>query len=478
MNETPQSDLTDREIDRSCAVPLLALFGGAALWLVLGSVLSLMASIKFHAPDFLADCAWLTYGRLQPMADNALLYGFCLPAGLGVVLWLLARLGQIPLRGVIVPIFAANLWHLGVLVGLFAIFIGDSTGFAWLEFPRGGSIPIFFAYLLLALWAIMIFAGRRERALYPSHWFLVAALLWFPWIYSSANLFLVAWPVRGVVQAIIAWWFANNLTLVWTGLVGLGVIFYFLPKLSGRPLQSHYLALFAFWTFILFGAWCGIPGGAPVPAWLPTISTVAAALLLVPLIILVVMTWRTVGFIKPECLAGGSYAFVRLGLGFFRLSLLLLVVTACPHFGRLLNFTWFGPAETQLRLYGFFAMTMFGAIYYLLPRAVGLEFPFPKLVRVHFWLSFVGIVLLVVPLAIGGVVQGLKLLNSDIAFNVSTQAMLPFLRVSTTGLLLILLGNLLFFVNIMGLTLRWKFALAKKFIAFVKSPLEMEGVKS
>lgn len=478
MNETPQSDLTDREIDRSCAVPLLALFGGAALWLVLGSVLSLMASIKFHAPDFLADCAWLTYGRLQPMADNALLYGFCLPAGLGVVLWLLARLGQIPLRGVVVPIFAANLWHLGVLVGLFAIFIGDSTGFAWLEFPRGGSIPIFFAYLLLALWAIMIFAGRRERALYPSHWFLVAALLWFPWIYSSANLFLVAWPVRGVVQAIIAWWFANNLTLVWTGLVGLGVIFYFLPKLSGRPLQSHYLALFAFWTFILFGAWCGIPGGAPVPAWLPTISTVAAALLLVPLIILVVMTWRTVGFIKPECLAGGSYAFVRLGLGFFRLSLLLLVVTACPHFGRLLNFTWFGPAETQLRLYGFFAMTMFGAIYYLLPRAVGLEFPFPKLVRVHFWLSFVGIVLLVVPLAIGGVVQGLKLLNSDIAFNVSTQAMLPFLRVSTTGLLLILLGNLLFFVNIMGLTLRWKFALAKKFIAFVKSPLEMEGVKS
>ena len=35
----------------------------------------------------------------------------------------------------------------------------------------------------------------------------------------------------------------------------------------------------------------------------------------------------------------------------------------------------------------------------------------------------------------------------------STRAMLPFLRVSTTGLLLILLGNLLFALNIFVMTL-------------------------
>jgi cytochrome c oxidase cbb3-type subunit 1 len=472
VNEAHQTNLNVQEIDRSCCIPLLALFGGAALWLVAGSVLGLLASIKFHAPDFLADCDWLTYGHLQPMADDALLYGFCLPAGLGVVLWLLARLSQIPLRGTIVPIIAANLWHLGVLVGLLAILIGDSTGFTWLEFPRGGSVLIFFAYLLLALWAMMIFAGRRDKSLYPSHWFLVAALFWFPWIYSTPNLLLVAWPVRGVTQAIIGWWFANNLLLVWTGLVGLGTAFYFLPKLIGRPLQSHYLALFAFWTFILFATWCGIPSGAPVPAWLPTISSVAAAWLLVPLIVIAMITWKTAGFFKPECLAGGSYSFIRLGLGFFRLSLLLLIAMACPYIGRVTNFTWFGTADTQLRLYGFFAMTMFGAIYHLLPRAVGIKFPFPKLIRVHFWLSLAGIVLLVVPLAIGGVAQGLKLQNPNIAFAESTLAMLPFLRVSTTGLLLMLLGNLLFFANVMSLTLLWKLGLAKKFLAFVKSPLE------
>ncbi|HUA38476.1 MAG TPA: cbb3-type cytochrome c oxidase subunit I [Candidatus Sulfopaludibacter sp.] len=460
------------EIDRSCCVPLLALFGGAALWLVVSSALGLMASIKFHAPDFLANCAWLTYGRLQPAADDALLYGFCLPAGLGVALWLLTRLSQTPLRGAVVPIAAANLWHLGVLVGLTAIFIGDSTGFAWLEFPRGGSVPIFFAYLLLALWAMMIFAARRERALYPSQWFLVTALFWFPWIYSTANLFLVARPVRGVAQAVIGWWFADNLLVVWTGLVGLGAAFYFLPKLTGRPLQSLYLALFAFWTFILFATWSGIPPGAPVPVWIPVLSAAATVLFLVPLLVVAIIGWRTVWGSISSRWNNGPFCFVGFGMDSFFLSGLMLVAMACPKLIPMTQFTWFGPAQTQLRLYGFFAMTMFGAVYYLLPRVVGFEFPFPKLVRVHFWLSLSGVALLVVPLALGGVLQGLKLQNPNVAFADTTKAMLPFLRVSTTGLLLLLLGNLLFFANVMGLTLHWKLALLKQFIAFVKSPLE------
>jgi cytochrome c oxidase cbb3-type subunit I len=473
VNETPQTNSSAAEIDCSCCIPLLALFGGAALWLVIGAVLALLASIKFHAPDFLANCACLTYGRMQPAADDALLYGFCLPAGLGVALWLLARLGGTPLRGAIVPIVAANLWHLGVTVGLVAILIGDSTGFSWLEFPRGGSVPIFFAYLLLALWGIMIFAGRRERTLYPSQWFLVAALFWFPWIYSSANLFLLTSPVRGVAQAVIGWWFADNLLVVWTGLVGLGVAFYFLPKITARPLQSHYLALFAFWTFILFATWCGIPPGAPVPAWMPTLSAVAAAWLLVPLLAVFLAVWQTVRGSVKSSWNNPTFCFIGSGIDAFLLSGLMLMAMACPEINRLTNFTWFGPAETQLRLYGFFAMTMFGAVYYILPRAVGLEFPFPKLARAHFWLSLAGIALLVVPLAIGGIVQGWKLQHPDtIAFADTTKAMLPFLRVSTLGLLAMLLGNLLFFANVMGLTLRWKIALIKQFLAFVKSPLE------
>jgi cytochrome c oxidase cbb3-type subunit I len=477
MNPTEINNFSESEIDASCRVPLLALFGGAAVWLVVGLVLGLIASIKFHAPDFLGGCPLLTYGRVLPAANDALLYGFCIPAALGVVLWIFARLSQSELILPLVPVVAANIWHLGVFVGLVAILIGDSTGFTWLEFPRASSVLLFTAFLLIAISAVATFGARRERELYPSHWFLLAALVWFPWIYSTANLFLVAWPVRGVVQPIIDWWFTNNLLFVWFALVGVGTAFYFLPKFSGRPLQSSYYAQFAFWTLMIFGTWCGLPSGAPVPAWLPVTSSVAATLLLVPLLAIAIIMAKTLCGSKVSC-SGGAFCFVKFGTIMFILSGLTFVASACPHFSRLTEFTWFGPAQTQLQIFGFFAMILFGAIYHLLPRAVGIEFPFPKFVRAHFWISILGVLLFVVPLAIGGVKQGLKLNDPSAGIVNITQAALPFLRVSTTGQLLLLLGSLLFAANIFAMTFKWKMGLLKPAFAAVKASFETSEVKS
>jgi cytochrome c oxidase cbb3-type subunit I len=473
VNETPTN-----KIDASCRVPLLVLFGGAALWLVVGSLLALAASLTFHMPEKFGDCSWLTYGHLQPAADDALLYGFCIPAGLGVALWIFARLGQTPLRGPQVPVVAAHLWHLGVLVGLVGIFIGDSTGFQWLEFPRGGSALLFFAYLLLGLWAMMNFGGRREGGLFPSHWFLIAALFLFPWIYSTANILIVGWPVRGVVQAIIAWWFGNNLVFLWTSLVGIGAAFYFLPKFSGRPLQTYFYALFAFWTLIIFGSMRGVPVGAPVPAWLPSLSALNSLMLVVPVIAIAVIGWKTVcGAASQEC-KGGSFCMIKFGFVSFVLSALMLVASACPHFSRLTQFTWFGAAQTQLQLYGFFTITMFGAIYYILPRAVGIEFRFPKLIRVQHWFAMLGIILFVASLASGGIEQGMKLNDPSVAFADVTKTVLPFLRVSTTGLLLLVIANLLFALNIFAMILAWKWSVAKSVFAFMISPLNKPEVKA
>jgi cytochrome c oxidase cbb3-type subunit 1 len=156
------------------------------------------------------------------------------------------------------------------------------------------------------------------------------------------------------------------------------------------------------------------------------------------------------------------------------LASLMLIATACPRISRVTEFTWFGPAQTQLQLYGFFAMTMFGAVYHLLPRVAGFDWPFPKLARVHFWLSLSGVLLLVLPLAIGGLVQGMKLNHPDVGFMDAMNAVLPFLRVSTIGLMLLLFGNLLFALNIFGLAFVWEKALVKKAFAVVTASLETE----
>ncbi len=473
---TAPSPTSPPEIDSSGRLPLFILFGGAAFWLVLSSVFGLLASIKFHGPGFLADSPMLTYGRVYPAWANLLVFGFCIPAGLGVGLWLLARLGRAPLARPWLIAVGAKLWHIGVFVGLLGILSGDSTGHTWLELPRYAAVILFCAFVFFALWAFATHRARADRDLHPSQWFVLAALFWFPWIYSTAILLLEVFPVRGIVQASIAWWFAGNLLGVWLPLVGLAAFCYFVPRLTERPLQSRYLALFAFWTLILFGTWTGIPSGAPLPAWMPTLSAAAAWLMLVPLLTVAVMLVQTISGAKTPC-AGGPLCYVKFGTWSLVLSGVLLAVAALPQVSRVTEFTWFHHAENALRIYGFFAMTMFGAAYYILPRVTGAEWPFARFVRGHFWCGVVGTLLLFAPLAIGGVVQGARWLNPEITPVDVSKATLMFLRLSTLGDLLLLLGNLLFLVNVFALIARHCRAVVRVLYADAVAPLEPSEVK-
>lgn len=464
-------------IDASCRVPLLALLGGAVVWLIVGLALALVASLVFHMPDKFADCPFLSYGRLLPAANDAIVYGFAIPAALGVVLWIFARLSETELELPLVPIAAAHLWHLGVLLGVGAILIGNSTGFLWLEFPRYSSILIFLAYLLIAISAFATFGGRRERPLQPAHWFLLAGLFWFPWIYSTANLFLVAFPVRGITQAVIDYWFANNLLFVWMGLIGLGVAFYLLSKISGRATQGGHYVLFGFWTFVLFAPWCGMPQTAPIPAWLPAVSSVASGLTVVSLIAFIVVYLKTVYGVQVEC-KGGPYCHAKFAIAAFVLSSLLYLCLGCPDFGRILGLSWWGPTQTQFEIFGFFAVAICGAIYDLLPGVMNFELPFPKFVRLQHWLFMLGVALVVAPLLYGGWQQGSAMQKASVAFPDIIQGTLLYLRISTLGLLFLLLGSLLLAANIFSMTIRWHMGVVKCVLTAVKAPLETQEVKS
>ena len=133
---------------------------------------------------------------------------------------------------------------------------------------------------------------------------------------------------------------------------------------------------------------------------------------------------------------------------------LATAIVSIDRVSEVVNFTWFVPAHAQFFIYGFFAMTMFGAIYYIVPRLVGLEFCSPKMVSAHFWLAMLGILICAVPLAIGGVREGMALNTRNVAFLAASRSILPFLRASTTGDLLMALGHLIFLLNLVGLLIR------------------------
>jgi cytochrome c oxidase cbb3-type subunit I len=457
----------------SCRLPSFVLFAGAAVWGVMASALALIASIKFHSPEFLAGCTWLTYGRAHAAAVNAQLYGFALPAGLGVALWIIARLGgnRVSQPGLIAV--GALLWNAGVAVGILAILAGDRTGFEDLDMPRYAALILFVAYLLMGLWTMLTLHHRREARLRSPQWFLLVAVLWFPWIYSTANLLLLVCPVRGVNQSIISWWYSNNLTFVWLSLAGLGAVFYLVPRFAGRALHSDHLGSFGLWTLILFGSWAGVPNSAPVPAWMPSLSAVATVLMAIPLLAVAINLYRTLtpAFSHPGGeggpaavgpaegdLTAGRFAgrlFLGFGIAAWLLAGAMKIAGALPAVSSVTQFTWFTVAQAQLNSQGFFAMIMLGAIYHITPPVAGMEWPCAKSVRAHFWLAAAGILLVVLPLAAGGIVQGIKLNHPEVAFMDVTKATLPFLRASTAGELFILAGQLLFLANLIRLAARF-----------------------
>lgn len=444
------------EIDASCRVPVLLLFISAATWLLVASVLGILASIKFHKASFLGDSAWLTYGRIHPASLNSLIYGFAIPAGLGVAAWIVSHLGRTKLAMAPLVVAGGIAWNLGVTLGVLGIFMGDSTGYEWLELPRYSSGILFFAYLAIGLGLMVTFRLRRERQFYISQWFVLAAAFWFPWIYSTAQLLLVVKPVRGVMQTIINWWYVNNLTTIWLGFIGLATIFYFIPKLKNRPLSSHYTAVFAFWALAIFGSWAGIPAGSPLPAWIPALSTTAAVFTIIPILAVALNIRGTLT--APQNGKGETSSllkFFKFGAIAYVLAGLIAAIGSIPKVSEITHFTWLLPAQVQLLVYGFFAMVMFGAIYYITPRLLQAEVC-AKGIKIHFWLAMLGVVIYVVALGVGGVKQGLELNQpgSKLDFLGVLKTTIPFLRASTMGDLLMALGNLIFLLNLVGLLVK------------------------
>lgn len=445
--------VSSAEIDASCRVPLLVLFGSAIVWLLVASVLGMIATLKFHQPSFLADCPWLTYGRVHPAHLNAAIYGFGIQAGLAALLWMICQLSRSRLLFAPGVVIGAKIWNLGVTLGVIGILYGENTGREWLEMPRYAALPLFCGYVMIGVAAMRTFNQRSEGPLYISLWFLIAAVFWFPWIYTTAEILLVAHPIRGALQAALDGWYVTNLTNIWFGFIGLATIFYFVPKLAQRPLHSHYLGILIFWTLALFGSWGGSVPGSPLPAWMAAMSTVAAVLCIVPVVAVFLNLRRTISGNYDKLLAGAAGKFILFGAAAFIVAGLTAALTALESVNVITNFTWANTAQTQLALYGFFAMTMFGVIYYIVPRLLGAEFN-AKLAGLHFWLAAIGVLLTVVPLGFGGLSQGVAMNLHTTGFGEVMQGTLTFLRISTTGDLCVFLGHLLLALNLLGLLYR------------------------
>jgi cytochrome c oxidase cbb3-type subunit I len=444
------------EIDASCRAPLLLLFVSGAVWLLISSVLGLFAGIKSHVPGFFADSAWLTFGRVRPAAMNALVYGFAIQTFLGILTWIICRLGRLPLLGANAATIGGIIWNFGVTVGVLGILAGGSTSFEWFEMPRMAPPLLFAGFTVIAICALVTFHFRREPDLYVSHWFLIGGLFWFVWVYSAAALLLIYFPVRGVMQAVVDAWYVNNVLHVFFGFTGLGIAFYFIPKLLVVPLKTSTMAIFAFWTLALFAPWSGLVSllGGPIPAWMLSTSVFANVMLIAPLMV-VIMILADTGRQKAPAAEPLALRFIKFGAWSYVLVLAGSILLGVPIIARVTRGTWVEPARNLFALYGFVAMLAFGAVYYIVPRLARVNWPSPKLVNVHFWCSAIGAGLICAALTIGGITQGFKM-NIGVADFVSLGKLsAPFLGMTSLGFFILIIGQGAFLKNLLTLLHVW-----------------------
>jgi len=437
-----------QEIDASTKWPVLVFFFQAMAWLVIGGALQLLSAIQLHTPSFLAGCEWFTYGRLSAVAQNAFIYGWGFNSGLAVALWLMARLSAAALRHGGWLIVACKVWNLAVAVGLCGILLGGTTSFELLEMPRVVSLAMLVAYALMGVWAITTFSVRNTENVYASQWYIFGAILWFPWLYAVAQTMLFGTPTHGVVQAITNAWYVNGIYGLWFTPLAIAAAYYFLPKITGKPIHDYYLATIGFWWLVITSAFAGGSRliGGPVPSWVATLGAVANFMLVVAVIIILKNFLGTLrgnfGALKNSI----TLKFIVVSIAGFALASVMNFALSTRSFAMTTQFTLIPELRDWLIVYACFSTAMFGAAYFIVPRVLGVAWQSSVLVGAHFWASLVGIIVLVVGLGYGGWQQG-QLLNGDAPFSAITAALKPWLMLRSIALMVLVIGHFAFVLN-------------------------------
>src|SRR6266700_5195244 len=426
-------------IDASTRVPVLMFYASAIVWLLLGTLLAGFTSFKLHSPDLLSNVSFLTWGRIRPAHLNVMLYGWASNVGMGTAIWLMARLCRTTLRHPLLLVTVGGFWNLGVLLGICGVLMGASTGYHWLEFPSYAAWTLFVGYSLIASWAVLMFRFRRGDPIYITQWYLLAAFLWFPWMYLAAQTMLFIVPVQGVLQAAVNWWYANNLLFLWFGAMALGTAYYMIPKVIGRPVYSYHLATIGFWTYGLFSS-CTVMQrlvDGPFPAWMVTASIAATILTIIPVATVGLNHHMTMQGYFPLLRYSPTLRFTVFGAISYTVFSVVGVLISLRSVARYVNFTQASMAYSHLGFYAFFTMVIFGSMYYIVPRLVGREWRYGSLIKLHFWASAYGIGLMTLMLLAGGFLQGENMENPSLPFSETVETVLPYLRGrSLAGILL------------------------------------------
>lgn len=393
--------------------PVKVMLYPAILFMVLG--MSIGVFIAFNGlvyPDYFQG-EYIHFGRIRPVHVNTVLFLWLISANIGLFYYFVPRLSGVSIWSPKIAYLQAFLWWSGLVIGIFSIPAGTNFGWEYAELPDFvGYIPtklmVTVSFLLVAVNVFMTVATRKIEKLYVSLWYAMGTMVWaiFTWV---AGTYAINYVPGGISRVNINFFYVHNVVgLIFTPM-GLAIIYYFLPKISNRPIYSHKLSMIGFWSIAFVYAWIGahhfIHG--PISQWLQTVSIIFSIWLFIPVWTVVTNLFSTLKSDWDAYQQSVPIRFLMMGTMFYLLTCIQGPLMAVRNINEITSKTDWVIGHSHISLYATFSFFAMAGIYYVIPSITKKPLWSENLANLHFSLNILGSVPFLAALWVGGFWQGL-----------------------------------------------------------------------
>lgn len=385
---------------------VICYFLAALVYMAVSLAGGLLMAMQLVNHNPLSGIELFSPGRWRMIHTNAIAYGFIANAFLGALHWAIPRLTLHPVlnRGLSWFIFVA--WQVVVLSTAAGILFGQAQGLEWGETPVWID-PLAQAGLLLVAINFLPPILRSSGPLYVSNWYFIAAFVWTFLTYAMGN-FLPEYFLPGTGGGAVAGMFIHDLVGLFVTPLGWGLMYYFVPIVLRKPMWSHALSLVGFWGLAFFYPLTGIHHFlyTPIPMFLQygaVVSTIAVEFVVATVIINFFGTIWGSGTLAARNV---PLRWFLTGMVFYFLTCLQCAFQTTLSFQAVIHFTDWVVGHAHMVMFGVFGFWLLGIMTYLFPRLLRQPWASPALVEAHYWLSLLGLTVMISALIPVGVFQG------------------------------------------------------------------------
>ncbi|MFL2839033.1 MAG: cbb3-type cytochrome c oxidase subunit I [Pseudohongiellaceae bacterium] len=383
---------------------LIRAHGLAALvTLLLAVTFGIIASLQFIWPEFAG--ALPSWGRLRFAHTQGIMLGWLGNAFLAFLYLAVPVLSGRPVTSDRLGWLILGLWNLAVMLpGWLLVLSGVSQPLEWAEFPLMVDLVMGAGLALAAIQFLPGFFRDGFENLYVSSWYIIGALVFSLMSFPMGNI--VPEFVPGAAGAAFSGLWIHDAVGLFVTPLALAILYYVIPASTGRPVFSHFLSMLGFWGLFFLYPLNGTHHYifSVIPMATQTTAILASFMLGLVVIVVVsnlVLSQRGAGWLPRN----PALRFASMSVVFYLIVSLQGSAQADMSFSQTIHFTDYVIGHSHLAMLGFATFASIAGLLHAWQKMNDAPYH-AAAINWAYWLTTVGITIMVVDLTLAGLVQG------------------------------------------------------------------------